>query len=89
VSTRIIKDFVSSSLFSAVLLVLTKCSSNCLLGSKSFIGPSFACECLHVRVGYALEPPDQTTRVFLVQIKFTPYSLLLARKVFGEMQQRQ
>jgi hypothetical protein len=34
---------------------------------------------------HVLEPPDQRARSFLVQIEFTPHSLVHIRKVFGEM----
>jgi hypothetical protein len=75
----------SGWLSAAALLVLVKCSSNCLKGGKSCVDLSFECEYLQVKVGCVLELPDQKAREFLVLIAFKLLFPEHARKVFDKM----
>jgi hypothetical protein len=49
---------------------------------------SIVCGLLQGEVGIVLESPDKKTRVFLIQMKLTPRSLIHAYKVFGEIPMR-
>jgi hypothetical protein len=82
-----------AKLFQLLTLTVSACETRCRRSelvvrfSIDFVF-LIACALLQVKPGIILESPNQKNRIFLVQIKLTPCSLVHTHKMFGEMSVR-